>query len=77
MTPEQKRLAEAVQSGAHRHHRPPHHAGRAVQPLAPQPRGRCRLQALGEELHFRSSIAAALHAFAIRITAREWSSQHE
>jgi len=36
-----------------------------------------RLQQLGSELRFRSSIPAALNEFAILITAREWSSQYE
>jgi 4-carboxymuconolactone decarboxylase len=78
MTPEQKRLADAIQSGP-----------RAAVPGRPQglggpfnvwlrsPELGDRLQRVGEQLRFRSSIPAALNEFAILITAREWSSQYE
>ncbi|WP_424810635.1 carboxymuconolactone decarboxylase family protein [Roseococcus sp. YIM B11640] len=36
-----------------------------------------RIQQLGAELRFRSSIPTDLNEFAILITAREWSSQYE
>jgi 4-carboxymuconolactone decarboxylase len=36
-----------------------------------------RMQQLGAELRFRSSIPTALNEFAILIVAREWSSQYE
>ncbi len=36
-----------------------------------------RIQELGSELRFRSTIPAALNEFAILITAREWSAQYE
>ena len=36
-----------------------------------------KLQQLGSELRFRSSLPAALNEFAILIVAREWSSQYE
>lgn len=36
-----------------------------------------RLQALGSELRFRTSLPQALNEFAILIVAREWTSQYE
>src|SRR3954454_24238569 len=77
-TPEQRRLAEAIQSG-------PRAAvpGRANTIGGPfnvwlrSPGVGDKLQQLGAELRFRTSLPAALNEFAILITAREWSSQYE
>ncbi|WP_200306640.1 carboxymuconolactone decarboxylase family protein [Paracraurococcus ruber] len=71
MTPEQRRVAEAIMSGPR---------GRLSGPFNAwlrSPEVGDRLQRVGEELRFRSSIPAALNEFAILITAREWSSQYE
>ena len=78
MTPEQQRLAAAIAGGARA----------AVPGRTPglggpfnvwlrSPQTGDRLQQLGEQLRFRSSIPAALNEFAILIVAREWSSQYE
>jgi len=48
-----------------------------VIPLLRSPGVGERLQQLGAELRFKSSIPQALNEFAILITAREWSSQYE
>jgi 4-carboxymuconolactone decarboxylase len=78
LTPEQKRLADAVQGGP-RASIPgrSNTLGGPFNPWLRSPAAGYRLQALGEELRFRSSIPAALNEFAILITAREWSSQYE
>ena len=78
MTPEQRALAAAIQGG-------PRAAvpGRDNSIGGPfnvwlrSPGVGDRLQQLGAELRFRTSIPAALNEFAILITAREWSSQYE
>ncbi|RYI99693.1 MAG: carboxymuconolactone decarboxylase [Acetobacteraceae bacterium] len=78
MTPEQKALAAAIQGG-------PRAAvpgrdnsiGGPFNPWLRSPGVGDKLQQLGAELRFRSSIPAALNEFAILITAREWSSQYE
>jgi 4-carboxymuconolactone decarboxylase len=78
MTPEQKALAAAIQGG-------PRAAvpgrdnsiGGPFNPWLRSPDVGDKLQQLGAELRFRSSIPTALNEFAILITAREWSSQYE
>ena len=78
MTPEQKALAAAIQGG-------PRAAvpgrdnsiGGPFNPWLRSPGVGDKLQQLGAELRFRSSIPPALNEFAILITAREWSSQYE
>jgi 4-carboxymuconolactone decarboxylase len=78
MTPEQRALAAAIQGG-------PRAAvpGRDNSIGGPfnvwlrSPGVGDRLQALGSELRFRTSLPQALNEFAILITAREWSSQYE
>lgn len=78
MTPEQKALAAAIQGG-------PRAAvpgrdnsiGGPFNPWLRSPGVGDKLQQLGAELRFRSSIPNALNEFAILITAREWSSQYE
>ena len=78
MTPEQKALAAAIQGG-------PRAAvpgrdnsiGGPFNPWLRSPGVGDKLQQLGAELRFRSSIPTALNEFAILITAREWSSQYE
>jgi 4-carboxymuconolactone decarboxylase len=78
LTPEQRALAAAIQGG-------PRAAvpgrdnsiGGPFNPWLRSPAIGDRLQALGAQLRFHSSIPAALNEFAILITAREWSSQYE
>jgi 4-carboxymuconolactone decarboxylase len=78
MTPEQKALAAAIQGG-------PRAAvpgrdnsiGGPFNPWLRSPAIGDKLQQLGTQLRFHSSIPAALNEFAILITAREWSSQYE
>ena len=78
MTPEQRALAAAIQGG-------PRAAvpGRDNSIGGPfnvwlrSPGVGDRLQQLGSELRFRTSLPQALNEFAILITAREWSSQYE
>ena len=79
MTPEQKRVAEAIQSGPRAGV-----SGSGARTLGGpfnvwlrSPELGDRLQKVGEQLRFRSSIPPALNEFAILITAREWSSQYE
>jgi 4-carboxymuconolactone decarboxylase len=71
MTPEQKTVAEAIMSGPRGGLRGPFNA------WLRSPEVGDRLQRVGEELRFRSAIPPALNEFAILITAREWTSQHE
>lgn len=78
MTPEQRALSAAIQGG-------PRAAvpGRDNSIGGPfnvwlrSPGVGDRLQQLGSELRFRTSLPQALNEFAILITAREWSSQYE
>lgn len=78
MTPEQKALAAAIQGGP-RATVPgrDNSIGGPFNPWLRSPGVGDKLQQLGAELRFRSSIPAALNEFAILITAREWSSQYE
>ena len=78
LTPEQRALAAAIQGG-------PRAAvpgrdnsiGGPFNPWLRSPGVGDKLQALGAELRFRSSIPPALNEFAILITARAWTSQYE
>jgi len=78
MTPEQKALADAIQGGP-RANIPgrDNSIGGPFNPWLRSPAVGDKLQQLGTELRFRSSIPAALNEFAILIVAREWSSQYE
>src|SRR3954451_873573 len=71
MTPEQKRVAEAIMSGPRGGLRGPFNA------WLRSPEVGDRLQRVGEQLRFHSSIPAALNEFAILITAREWNAPYE
>lgn len=71
MTPEQKRVAEAIMRGPRGGLSGPFNA------WLRSPEVGDRLQRLGEQLRFHSSIPTALNEFAILITAREWTSQYE
>src|SRR5690242_13549065 len=71
MTPEQKRVAEAIMRGPRGGLSGPFNA------WLRSPEVGDRLQRVGEQLRFHSSIPAALNEFAILITAREWTSQYE
>ena len=71
MTPEQKRVAEAIMRSPRGGLSGPFNA------WLRSPEVGDRLQRVGEQLRFHSSIPAALNEFAILITAREWSSQYE
>jgi 4-carboxymuconolactone decarboxylase len=82
LTPEQKVLADAIRSG-------PRSAIQGSGAARPGPMGGPfniwlrspgigdRVQALGEEIRFRSSLPKKLNEFAIIITARQWTSQYE
>ena len=71
MTPEQKRVAEAIQSGPRKGLRGPFNAWLRSPELAD------RLQKVGEYLRFHSSLPTKLNEFAILITAREWDAEFE
>lgn len=71
MTPEQKRVAEAIMAGPRGSIRGPFAA------LLRSPVVADRVQSLGEYLRFNSSIPRALNELAILVTAREWSAQYE
>ncbi|HTN26439.1 MAG TPA: carboxymuconolactone decarboxylase family protein [Burkholderiales bacterium] len=71
MTPEQKRVAAAIQSGPRQGLRGPFNA------LLRSPDLADRVQKVGEYIRFRSSIAARLNELAILIVARKWTAQFE
>jgi len=71
MTPEQRRVAEAIAAGPRGSIRGPFAA------LLRSPAVADRVQTLGEYLRFNSSIPRALNELAILVTAREWSAQYE
>jgi 4-carboxymuconolactone decarboxylase len=71
MTPEQKRVAEAIQSGPRQGLRGPFNA------LLRSPDLGDRVQKVGEYIRFRSSIPARLNELAILIVARKWTAQFE
>lgn len=71
MTPEQKRVADAILSGPRK---------RLVGPFNAwlrSPETADRLQKVGEHLRFNSSLPARLNELAILITARAWDAQYE
>src|SRR5262245_4120678 len=71
MTPDQKRVAEAIASGPRGGLRGPFQAWLRSPELAD------RLQKVGEYLRFSSSLPPRLNEFAILITARAWTAQFE
>ena len=71
MTPEQKKVAEAIMSGPRNRLSGPFNAWLRSPELAD------RLQKVGEYLRFNTSLDHRLNEFAILITAPEWSSQYE
>jgi alkylhydroperoxidase family enzyme len=82
MNAEQKKLLETIVSGP----RAANYGGDAVNRVLKggpfnawmrSPELGMRLQAVGEQIRFKSSIPKHLNEFAILITAREWTSQYE
>jgi 4-carboxymuconolactone decarboxylase len=71
MTAAQKAVVQALMSGPRGGTRGPFAA------LLRSPEVADRVQSLGEQLRFRSSIPPSLNELAICITAREWSAQYE
>ena len=71
MTPEQKRVADSIQSGPRGGLRGPFNA------LLRSPDLADRVQKVGEYIRFRSSIPERLNELAILIVARKWSAQFE
>ena len=71
MTPEQKQVADAIQSGPRQGLRGPFNA------LLRSPELADRLQKVGEYVRFRSSLPARLNELAILIVARRWTAQFE
>lgn len=71
MSPEQRRVAEAIMSGPRKSLEGPFNAWLRSPELAD------RLQRVGEYIRYQSSLPARLNEFAILITAREWTSQYE
>jgi 4-carboxymuconolactone decarboxylase len=71
MTPEQKKVAEAIQSG------PRSSLGGPFNTWLRSPETADRLQRVGEQLRFHSSVPSRLNEFAILITARAWDAEYE
>jgi 4-carboxymuconolactone decarboxylase len=71
MTPEQRKVADAITSGPRKSLSGPFNAWLRSPELAD------RLQKVGEYLRFNTSLDHRLNEFAILITAREWDSQYE
>jgi 4-carboxymuconolactone decarboxylase len=71
MTPDQRRVADAIASGPRGGLRGPFNA------LLRSPELADRAQKVGEYIRFNSSLPARLNEFAILITAREWGSEYE
>jgi 4-carboxymuconolactone decarboxylase len=71
MTPAQKAVADRIVSGPRKSMGGPFNAWLRSPELAD------RLQAVGEQVRFRSSLPARLNEFAILITAREWDADYE
>jgi 4-carboxymuconolactone decarboxylase len=71
MTPEQKRVADSIQSGPRGGLRGPFNA------LLRSPDLADRVQKVGEYIRFRSSIPERLNELAILIVARKWTAQFE
>jgi 4-carboxymuconolactone decarboxylase len=71
MTPEQKKVADALKSGPR---------GEVVGPFNAwlrSPEVASRMADLGSYIRYKSSLPARLNEFAILVTAREWTSQFE
>ena len=71
MTPAQKQVADAIASG------PRKSLGGPFNAWLRSPELGMRLQAVGEQVRFKTSIPRRLNELAILITAREWTSQYE
>ncbi len=71
MTPTQKTVAEAIQSGPRKGLSGPFNAWLRSPELAD------RLQKVGEHVRFQSSVPRKLNEFAILITARAWDAKYE
>ena len=71
MTPEQKALAEAITSGPRGGLRGPFNAWLRSPAMGD------RMQKLGEQVRFNSSVPKKLNEFAILITARAWDAKYE
>jgi len=71
MTPEQKKVAEAIMSGPRKSLSGPFNAWLRSPELGD------RLQKVGEYIRFKSSLPARLNEFAILIAARAWTAQYE
>jgi 4-carboxymuconolactone decarboxylase len=75
LTPEQQVLAEAIRSGPSA--AKPGPLGGPFNIWLRSPGIGDKIQALGAEIRFRSSLPNKLNEFAIMITARHWTSQYE
>src|SRR5204863_5744449 len=71
MTPAQKRVADAIVTGPRKSLGGPFNAWLRSPELAD------KLQAVGEQVRFHSSLPARLNEFAILLTAREWDADYE
>jgi 4-carboxymuconolactone decarboxylase len=71
MSPEQKALADAITSGPRGGLRGPFNAWLRSPAMGD------RMQQLGEQVRFHSSLPRKLNEFAILITAREWNAKYE
>jgi 4-carboxymuconolactone decarboxylase len=71
MSPEQRAVAEAIQSGPRRS------LGGPFNTWLRSPEFADRAQRVGEYIRFRSSLPARLNEFAILITARHWNAKYE
>jgi len=71
MTPAQKAVADRIVSGPRKSMGGPFNAWLRSPDLAD------RLQAVGEQVRFHSSLPGRLNEFAILITAREWDADYE
>jgi 4-carboxymuconolactone decarboxylase len=71
MTPEQRKVAEAIMSGPRKRMAGPFNAWLRSPELGD------RLQKVGEYIRFSSSLPPRLNEFAILITARAWDAQYE
>lgn len=71
MTPEQKAVADAIQSGPRKSLGGPFNTWLRSPALAD------KMQAVGEHIRFHSSVPRKLNEFAILITARAWNARYE
>src|SRR5580692_5392467 len=71
MTPEQKKVAEAIMSGPRKNLNGPFNAWLRSPELGD------RLQKVGEYIRFKTSLPPRLNEFAILIAARYWTAQYE